>query len=110
MLAALGPMSLRPILEALRGEPTADQTLSLLWSLGWLGGRHTTEDTLAELVLVRYLFDADPDIRDAASRALRLLPPQSARPWLVQRQREEPDPDVRRTIEEELDLIRGSPG
>jgi hypothetical protein len=109
-LADLGVTGLGLILETLRSEPTADQALALLWSLGWLGERQKTEDQLAELVLVKYLLNEDPDIRDAACRALRLLPPHRARIWLTRRLREESDHDVRRTIEEELKHVPSPQG
>jgi HEAT repeat protein len=102
MLADLGPASLDPILEAFQDEPTADQALALLWALGWIGDRHQTGDAGAELVLVRYLFDDNPELREAAARATRLIPPQRGKPWLTRRLRVESDREVRLTIEHEL--------
>jgi hypothetical protein len=70
-----------------------------------LGGRLKTTDPLAELVLVKHLLHDDPDVRDAACRGVRLLPRAQAQTWLTLRLREEADDEVRRTIEQELELI-----
>jgi hypothetical protein len=48
------------------------------------------------------LQDEDPDMREAAACAMRLLNPPRAIRWLEHRLRNEPDAEVRRTIEEEL--------
>ncbi len=69
MLADLGMASLGPILETLQAEPTSGQSLALLWALGWLGDQQETQDLRIELILVQYLFDEDPELREAASRA-----------------------------------------
>jgi HEAT repeats len=103
MLADLGPESLVPIVEALRDGPTADQALALLWALGWLGDREESGDPQTTLVLVKYLLDESPELREASARSFRLIPPDQARIWLTRRLREEPDREVRRTIEEELE-------
>jgi hypothetical protein len=108
LLDDLGAISLRPILDALEGEPTANQALALLWALGWLGDRHETTDSRAELVLVRYLFNEDPELREASVRAMRLLPPRRAKVWLTQRFRDESDREVRLTIQDELEAPRGA--
>jgi hypothetical protein len=106
MLADLSPASLGPILEVLQDEPTADQALALLWALGWIGDRQQTDDLRAELVLVEYLFDENPELREASARALRLIPPQRAKLWLTRRLRVESDREVRLTIEQELEIPR----
>jgi hypothetical protein len=103
MLADLGREGLVPILEALRVRPTADQALALLWALGWLGDREQDGEPQTELVLMQYLLDESPELREASARAMRLLPPGQARIWLARRLRDEPDREVRRTIEEELE-------
>jgi hypothetical protein len=107
-LAGLGNVSVGPILEALRGDAPADQALALLRALGWLSGRQAIADPLAELVLVKHLLHDDPDVREAACQALRLLAPAQAQTWLNLRLREESDDEVRRTIEEELRLIQAA--
>ncbi len=68
--------------------------------------RLTTSDPLAELVLIKHLFHEDADVREAASKALSVLTPAKAQRWLTRRLGEESDLDVRRTIEETLDLMR----
>jgi hypothetical protein len=105
-------VSLGPILEALRGDAPPDQVLALLRALGWMGDRprSTTLDPFAEMVLVKYLLHEDPDVREAACQALRLLPPEQARVWLTRRLRDETDGEVRRTIEEELEPARTTRG
>ncbi len=103
MLADLGREGLIPILEALLGSPTTDQALALLWALGWLGDREQDGEPQTELVLMQYLLDESPELREASARAMRLLPPGRARIWLARRLRDEPDHEVRRTIEEELE-------
>ncbi len=108
LLADMGPVSLRPILDALEGQPTANQAWSLLRALGWLGDRQNTSDSRAELVLVRYLFDDDPELRETSARALRLLPRQRATDWLSRRLRDEPDREVKTSIEDELEALRGA--
>ena len=105
-LADLGMESLGPILEALRDEPATDQALALLWALGWLGDRQETGDVRAELILVQYLFDDSPELREASARAMRLIPPHRAKRWLTRRLRDEPDRDVRLSIEDELEVPR----
>jgi hypothetical protein len=109
-LAGLGDVSLGPILETLRGDAPPDQALALLRALGWMGGRQTRADPLAELVLVKHLLHEDPDVREAASKALRVLPRERARTWLTRRLRDETDGEVRRTIEEELEPIQAAHG
>jgi len=110
VLAGLGDVSLGPILEALRGDAPSDQALALLRALGWMGGRQTTADPLAELVLVKHLLHEDADVREAASEALRVLPRDRARTWLSRRLRDETDGAVRRTIEEELGPAQAAHG
>jgi HEAT repeats len=103
MLADLGVDVLDPILETLRGRPATDQALALLWALGWLGDQEKSGDPRAELVLAQYLLDEGAEIREAAARAMRLIAPDRARLWLTRRLRDEPDHEVRRTIEDELE-------
>ncbi len=81
MLADSGLEGLGPILETLRGRPTTDQALALLWALGWLGDREENGDPRTELVLAQYLLDERAEIREAAaatSRAMRLIAPDRA--------------------------------
>jgi hypothetical protein len=105
MLADLGDIAIAPIVERLRGDPSHDQALTLLKALGWLGEsdrRPRLAGAEAELILAERLQDEDPDMREAAACAMRLLNPQRARRWLERRFRDEPDAEVRRTLEEEL--------
>jgi hypothetical protein len=105
MLADLGMEGLGPILETLRGRPTRDQALALLWALGWLGDQEENGDPRTELVLAQYLLDENAEIREAAARAMRLIATDRAGLWLTRRLRDEPDHEVRRTLEEELVAI-----
>ena len=61
-------------LETLQGEPTSGQALALLWAVGWLEDLSETTDMRLELILVQYLFDEDPELREAAARAFRVIP------------------------------------
>ena len=94
------------MLETLQGEPMSGQALALLWAVGWLGDQRETADIRVELILVQYLFDEDPELREAAARALRVIPPHRARAWLTRRLRVESDREVRLTIEDELEVSR----
>jgi hypothetical protein len=77
----------------------------LLQALGWLGESPEAPivtEASTELTLAQFLQNRDPDTREAASRAVRLLPPARAANWLGLRLGEEPDPDVAETIRDEL--------
>jgi hypothetical protein len=104
-LSNLGPAAVAPIAEELGNDPTPDQAWALLQALGWMGESSSSprlEDALLGLILRKFLAHPHPDVREAAARAMRLLPPEQATHWLRQREREENDPDVVQTIEEEL--------
>jgi HEAT repeats len=60
------------------------------------------EGVQAELVLADLLQEDEADLREAAARALRLLSREKVVRWLSRRLRDETDPEVRTTIEEEL--------
>jgi hypothetical protein len=105
LLARLGPAALALVVEELGENPASDQARALLQALGWLGESPEAPivaEASTELTLARFLQDRDPDTREAAARALRLLPPARAAHWLGLRLGEEPDPDVAETIREEL--------
>jgi hypothetical protein len=105
LLADLGRVSIDPIIEELDRDPAADQALALLRALGWLGDSHerpTLEGAQGELILADLLQHDDPDIREAAAGAMRLLRPERAAHWLTRRRRVEPDSDVQAAIEDEL--------
>jgi hypothetical protein len=109
LLADLGDVAIGPIVEGLLGDPSPDQALTLLKALGWQGEtdrRPRLEGAEAELILAERLQDEDPDMREAAACAMRLLRPPRAIRWLEHRLRNEPDAEVRRTIEEELSRHR----
>jgi hypothetical protein len=111
MLADLGDLAIGPIVVGLLGAPSPDQALTLLKALGWQGEsdrRPRLEGAEFELILAERLQDEDPDMREAAACAMRLLSPQRALRWLEHRLRNEPDAEVRRTIEEELSHHRAS--
>jgi hypothetical protein len=105
LLADLGRGSIGPVLEELVSDPAPDQALALLRALGWLGesrDRPTLEGAQGELTLAEWLQHGDPDIREAAARAMRLLRPERATHWLSMRQCVEPDAGVREAIDDEL--------
>jgi hypothetical protein len=105
LLADLGQAGIGPIVEGLLGDPSHDQAIALLKALGWLGESDSPprlEGAQAELILADCLLDDDPDMREAAACAMRLIRPERAVRWLEHRLRDETDSEVRRTIEEEL--------
>jgi hypothetical protein len=111
LLSDLGAIILGPIFEELAGEPSGDQALALLRAIGWLSDSETTprlEAVRAELILVDLLQNDAPDIREAAARAVRLLPHERVSRRLSQCLRNETDADVRATIEEGLERLRAA--
>jgi hypothetical protein len=105
LLARLGPVALAAVVEELGENPASDQARALLQALGWLGESPEAPivtEASTELTLAQFLQNRDPDTRESAARALRLLPPARAAHWLGLRLREEPDPDVAETIRDEL--------
>jgi hypothetical protein len=105
VLADLGEVGIGPIVEGLLADPAHDQAIALLNALGWLGDSArppSLEGAQIELVLADRLQHDDPDMREAAACAMRLIRPEQAARWLEHRLRDETDAEVRRTIEEEL--------
>jgi hypothetical protein len=106
LLADLGEVGVGPIIEELGESEVADQCLALLKALAWLGesdAHPILVGAQAELILAHRLQENDPDLREAAAAAMRLLRPERAVRWLVPRLRDESDERVRRVIQEELD-------
>jgi hypothetical protein len=105
LLADLGEIILGPIFEELSRGATGDQTLCLLWALDSLSESDATlrlESAQAELVLADHLQNDEPDVREGAAEAMRLLKSERAVRWLEHRLRDETTADVRRTLEREL--------
>lgn len=105
LLADLGESIIVPVFEELAQNPSHDQALCLLWALVSLSESSPSlriEAGPPAPILAGWLEDADPDIREAAAEALRLLGPERSARWLEQRLLDETDGDVRRTIEREL--------
>src|SRR5262249_41711590 len=103
-LAHLGPVAVAPIIEELGNIPEPDQAWARLQSLGCIGessSAPTIESTSVELLLAKFLQHRNPDDRENAAGALRLLPPERATCWLRRRRLEEKDPEVIQTIEEQ---------
>jgi hypothetical protein len=112
-LADLGKEAVAPIIEELGNNPAPDQALALLQALGWMGKAPSApriDEVSVELLLVQFLVHRDPDVREAAARAMRLLPPERAISWLRRRRLEEQDPEVIQTIEEELTQSQAAGG
>jgi hypothetical protein len=104
-LASIEEASLGPIFEALSESPPVDQAQVLLWALVSLAQSKPSihaEGAQPEIVLVEFLQHDEPDLRESAARALRLLRRDRALRWLSHRLRDESDAEVRRTIEDEL--------
>ena len=105
VLADRGEVGIGPIVEGLLADPAHDQAIALLNALGWLGessGLPRLEGAQVELMLADRLQHDDPDMREAAACAMRLIRPERAARWLEHRLRDETDAEVRRTIESEL--------
>lgn len=104
LLADLGTNSIKPILKELKRDPSTDQSLALLQALSWIAESVNPElKTIgAEVVLARFLQHHEPDLREAAARAMRTLAPDRSSHWLRNRLRDEQSADVRATLEEEL--------
>jgi hypothetical protein len=104
-LASIGEASLDPIFEVLSESPPVDQAQVLLWALVSLAESEPSvhsEGAQPEIVLVEFLQHDEPDLRESAARAMRLLRQDRALRWLSHRLRDESDAEVRRTIEDEL--------
>jgi hypothetical protein len=109
LLARLGEVAIGPVVEELANDPAPDQALALLNALGSLGEAESSpvlEGALAELVLADFLQHDDPDLREAAAEATRLLPPDRTVHWLTHRLRDEANAGVRKAIELELSRHR----
>ena len=99
LLSDLGEVIVDPIFQELGDEPSGDQALALLRALSWSSdrsGRHAREEVKAETYLVDLLQNDEPDVREAAANAMRLLPDERALRWLSHRLRSETDTDVAR--------------
>jgi hypothetical protein len=104
-LASIGASSFGPIFEGLSGNPPVDQAQVLLWALVSLAESEPSvhaESAQPEIVLVEFLQHDEPDLRESAARAMRLLRRDRALRWLSHRLRDESNAEVRRTIEDEL--------
>ena len=105
LLADLGEVSLRPMLEELEFEPSRDQAEALLKALGWLGTARLHAGPFAGQlapILAAFLTHDDPDLREAACRATSLLAPQRALALLEPRLPRELNTEVRQTIGETI--------
>ncbi len=105
LLAELGEFILIPAFEELARSRSRDQALCLLWALVSLSESAPTlriEAGPSEPILAARLHDDDPDIREAAAEAMRLLGPERSARWLEQQLRDETNDEVRQTIEREL--------
>ena len=104
-LASMGEACLGPIVAELSKSPPVDQAQVLLWALVSLTESNPSlrrEDDRTELVLADFLQHDEPDLRESAAKAMRLLRPERAVRWLTHRLRDESDAGVRRSIEGEL--------
>ncbi len=105
LLAELGEIILVPAFEELGRSRSRDLALCLIWALVSLSESAPGLRIGAgppEPILAARLQDDDPDIREAAAEAMRLLGPERAARWLEQRLRDETNEEVRQTIEREL--------
>ncbi len=105
LLGDLGEVILDPVFEELSRGAASDQAVCLLWALDSLSESEPTlglENARAELALADFLQSDDPDLREAAAEAMRILKSERATRWLEHRLRDETNPEVRKTIESEL--------
>jgi hypothetical protein len=105
LLADLGETILGAVFEELSRATTTDQALCLLWAVVSLSESAPSlriETTRAELVLADLLQHEEPDVREGAAEAVRLLGSERAIRWLEHRLRDEPNAEVRQTLEREL--------
>ena len=105
LLGDLGEAILDPLFEELSRGAAGDQTVCLLWALDSLSESEPNlrlEDARAELALADLLQSDDPDLREAAAGAMRVLKAERAVRWLEHRLRDEANPEVRKAIEAEL--------
>jgi hypothetical protein len=105
LLGDLGEIVLDPLFEELSRGAAGDQVICLLWALDSLSESEPTlqlEDARAELALADLLQSDDPDLREAAAGAMRVLKTERAVRWLEHRMRDEANPEVRKAIEAEL--------
>jgi hypothetical protein len=105
LLADLGEIVLGPIFEELSRGARGDQPLCLLWALDSLSESDPTlrlESAQDELVLAGLLQNEEPDVREGAAEAMRLLASERAVRWLEHGLLDESNEDVRRTLEREL--------
>jgi hypothetical protein len=104
ILAQIGETAIRPILDELDRQPSRDQAEALLKALGWLGerGKSASSSLVERLdpVLVTFLGGDDPELREWAARAARLLPQERAVGLLEGVLNAEQDADVRLAIQE----------
>lgn len=113
LLADLGEVSLRPILDELEFEASRDQAEALLKALAWLGAAGATAGVFAGQltpILAAFLTHDDPDLREAACRATSLLAPGRARALLESRLAVELSIEVRQTIEEMIAQLQSHQG
>jgi predicted HTH domain antitoxin len=113
LLADLGEVSLKPILDELELEASRDQEEALLKALAWLGAAGTTAGPLAGQltpILAVFLTHEDPDLREAACRATSLLAPGDAHAVLEARLAAEPSAEVRQAIAERIAQLPSSQG
>jgi hypothetical protein len=109
LLADLGEIVLGSVFEELSRGAASDQVVCLLWALEALSESDPTlriESDQAELILAGLLQDDEPDVREEAAEAMRLLRPERAVRWLGHRLRDETNPDVRQTIQRELTRLQ----
>ena len=109
LLGDLGKVILGPVFEAFSRGATGDQALCLLWALDALCESDPTlrlESAQVELILADLLQDDEPDVREEAAGAMRLLRPERAVRWLEHRLRDETNADVRQTIQSELTRLQ----
>jgi len=105
LLADLGEVSLRPVVDELEFDPSRDQAEALLKALGWLAAAGLTSGLFAGQlapILAAFLTRDDPDLREAACRATSLLAPQRALGLLEPCLPVESSAEVRQTMEETI--------
>jgi hypothetical protein len=109
LLADLGEIILGPVFEELSGGASSDQVVCLLWALEALSESDPTlriENVQAEFILADLLKDDEPDVREEAAEAMRLLRSEQAVRCLEHRLRDETNAEVRQAIQRELTRLQ----
>lgn len=103
-LADIGAPAVDPILDELESPHSSEQAFALLKALEWIEVKDADEARIGRIsnLLRRFLSDADPDVRESAIAATRILPKASALALLRERLPYERDHVVAQSVQEAI--------